>query len=118
VARRDGELPRHRAGVDPGGVVVATTVLADAAPDVETTVFFERAHQPVHGEVDFSVHCFGYAEETLGGGPQKPSAVGSRGPVEVFSYAAKCPDYGCKIHPLIYLKFLHIDGCSGLGSLR
>jgi hypothetical protein len=101
-----------RVGISLVGAILATAVLADVPPDLETTVYFERAHRPVRGEVDFSVHCFGYADRSIIMGNETPRAPGSYKPVDVFSYSAKCPDYGCKIHPVIYTKGLHIDWCT------
>jgi hypothetical protein len=105
-------VQRLRMGSCLFGAIVATAVFADVAPNMETTVYFERGHKPVHGEVDFSAHCFGYADPSIATGSETPRAPGSYKPVDVFSFAAKCPDYGCKIHPVIYLKGLHIDWCN------
>jgi hypothetical protein len=94
------------------GAVIATVALADVAPNMETTVFFERGQRPVRGEVDFSVHCFGYEDPSIIMGSETPRPVGTYKPADVFSFSAKCPDYGCKIHPVIYLKGRHIDWCN------
>lgn len=82
----------------------------DVLPTV-TAVFFERGGRPVHQPVEFKVHCFGYYITPTDPGPFKPKPPGSYTPVEVFSFAAECPDYGCKIREPFYLNYRHIDWC-------
>jgi hypothetical protein len=89
------------------GVAGAATAGADISLPTLTRVFFERDGKPVRGEVDFTMRCFGYRAW-----PTEPQrAPGSYKPEEVFSFSAKCLNYGCEIHEPFYLNYRHIDWC-------
>ena len=98
--------------------LVATVGVADDLMDTVTRVYFERGKKPLHREVDFTVRCFGYPVRPGDPSFTKPPAPGSYKPVEVFSFSAKCPDYGCKIHQSFHLNYLHIDWCNLEGRVE
>ncbi|HVT56982.1 MAG TPA: hypothetical protein VHR45_01165 [Thermoanaerobaculia bacterium] len=89
------------------GSFAAALVYADISLPTVTRVYFERGGRPVRGAVDFTVRCFGYQTWPTDPRPAK----GSYKPKEVFSFSAKCPDYGCEIHEPFYLNHRHIDWC-------
>jgi hypothetical protein len=93
------------------GALLVTAVFGDEIMPTVTQVFFERGRRPVHQRVDFTVRCFGYDTRPAAPGQFKQLAPGSYQPVEVFSFSAKCPDYGCEIHEPFYLNYRHIDWC-------
>jgi hypothetical protein len=87
---------------------LAAAALADEVTPTVSRIYFERHKQPVHARVDFTVRCFGYGMRP---GEMKAPAPGYT-PQEVFSFSAKCPDYGCEVNEPFYLNYRHIDWCS------
>jgi len=91
--------------------ILAVSGSADVVVPTVTTVFFERGGRPVHQPVEFKVHCFGSYIRFGDPSSFEPKGPRTYTPVEVFSFAAKCPDYGCEIHEPFYLNYDHIDWC-------
>ena len=96
--------------------ILAVRGSADIVVPTVTTVFFERGGRPVHQPVEFKVRCFGYSM-TPGDWSTFDQPPGSYTPVEVFSFTARCPDYGCEIHEPFYLNYEHIDWCDLEGKV-
>ncbi|EKD79563.1 MAG: hypothetical protein ACD_41C00035G0003 [uncultured bacterium] len=82
--------------------------LADIVLPTSTTIYFEQDNAPVTAPVDFAVSCYGYSWAP---GPSPELAPGSYTPVEVYSFAAQCPSYGCSIDEPYYLNYRYIDYC-------
>jgi len=88
----------------------------DIAFPTVTKVYFEKDGQPYHFPVDFTVTCYGYSVRP---GPDLAlprKKEGTYTPVNVFSFSAQCPDYGCEIHENYYLNYRIIDYCSLVGK--
>ncbi len=86
---------------------------ADITIPTVTKVYFEKGNQPYHHPVDFTVTCYGYSYHP---GPMVEKKPGSYTPQNVFSFSAKCPDYGCEIYENYYLNYRKIDYCNVEGK--
>jgi hypothetical protein len=100
-----------------GAILVTVAVSADMVMPTVTRIFFEHARHPVRSAVAFTVHCFGYDAAPGSQAMLHPPAAGTYKPVEVFSFSAKCPHYGCEIHEPFYLNYVRIDWCDMEGRV-
>lgn len=86
---------------------------ADILIPTVTKVYFEKGNQPYRYPVDFTVTCYGYRWRP---GPIMEKKEGTYTPENVFSFSAKCPDYGCEIYENYYLNYRKIDYCNVEGK--
>jgi hypothetical protein len=89
-------------------------VSADELVPTITHVFFEKDGNPYHGNVRFTMNCYGYRCGYYD--CRQPTAQTTAGSSEiVFSFSASCPDYGCTIYEPFYLNYRQIESCDIVG---
>ena len=73
----------------------------------EITFYFQAGGQPFDAPVNFEISCWGYRSDP--GEPEKEP--GSYTPEVVYTYAASCPAYGCRLEHDLYFNYIRIDAC-------
>lgn len=91
-----------------------SVVFADVYTPTLTNVYFYEDGEPVTGEVEYTVNCYG--QEYYPQNDEEPMAEGTYTPELVYSYSATCPEFGCNVYENYYLNYRLIDFCDLEGT--
>ncbi len=87
---------------------------ADVYTPTLTNVYFYEDGEPVTGEVEYTVNCYG--QEYYPQNDEEPLAEGTYTPELVYSYSATCPEFGCNVYEDYYLNYRILDYCDLEGT--
>lgn len=101
-------------------------IFADTWMPTATKVYFSLNGKPYYGSVNYTVKCYGYefsqdefSQVNYGTNTWPPTRTpGTYESVEVYSYSAKCPSYGCEVYEPYAYKYIGIDYCSMEGIAK